>query len=104
MRKLEDAAIRWMVDNGALSAETFRWLRKKANLTQAELAELLGVSQETISRYETGETKCPIPEWSAVAHFALDFVEGHRTHVKRFEALRKDHSYASAEIDFGKLT
>ncbi|MCH5324312.1 MAG: helix-turn-helix transcriptional regulator [Eubacterium sp.] len=34
-------------------------VRKKC-MTQAELAKLIGISQQEISRYEKGETKAPI--------------------------------------------
>ena len=33
---------------------------RKGKLTQAELAEQLGISQQEVSRYETGEVKAPI--------------------------------------------
>lgn len=39
-----------MVKMGSLLAE----LRKERNLTQAELGEKLGVTNKTISRWETG--------------------------------------------------
>ena len=34
-------------------------LRKKRKLTQADLAEVIGVSQVTMGRYETGEREMP---------------------------------------------
>lgn len=34
-------------------------LRKKRKLTQADLAEIIGVSQVTMGRYETGEREMP---------------------------------------------
>ena len=36
-----------------MSPETFKWIRKSLGLTQNNLAEILGVSDKTIQRYET---------------------------------------------------
>jgi transcriptional regulator with XRE-family HTH domain len=44
-------------------------IRKELSLTQAELAEKLGVHQTTISRFETGEL--PLDERTALAVLAL---------------------------------
>ncbi len=38
-----------------------RWLRQSKNLTQADLANLTGISQHSISKLETGQT-APRPE------------------------------------------
>ncbi|CCY58281.1 transcriptional regulator XRE family [Clostridium sp. CAG:632] len=40
--------------------EVIKKLRKRANMTQHELAELIGVKQATISLYETGKRKIDI--------------------------------------------
>lgn len=37
--------------------ERIRYIRQKRNLTLAEVADLLGVKEATVSRYETGEIK-----------------------------------------------
>lgn len=41
--------------NSILFGERIYRLRKEKNLTQAQLAEILGVSNKTVSRWETGE-------------------------------------------------
>lgn len=40
--------------------EVIKKLRKRAKMTQHELAELIGVKQATISLYETGKRKIDI--------------------------------------------
>src|SRR5437868_1574358 len=50
---LEQEAARWLAENGFSSGEEFKFLRKTAGLRAAELAELLGVSPETVSHWET---------------------------------------------------
>lgn len=40
-----------------VSANKIKWLRKKLNLTQEDLAKSLGVSRQAISLYESGQRK-----------------------------------------------
>ena len=63
----------FFVQLGARVAE----LRKAKNITQIQMAELLGVSQQTINSYEVGRRRIPVsalptlatalPAWSTVA-------------------------------------
>ena len=52
-RKLKKPPLRQM------SGEELRKWRLKHDLSQAELAELLGVAQQTVSRWESGSRKIP---------------------------------------------
>lgn len=49
--------------SGANSGEAFRWMRKAVGLRAIDAAEILGVTPETVSRWETGRV--------AIAHGAL---------------------------------
>jgi len=44
-----------------LSPKEFKFLRKSIKLTQEDLAECLGVTSQTIARYEKGQTEVPGP-------------------------------------------
>ncbi|MNY44480.1 helix-turn-helix protein [compost metagenome] len=44
-----------------------RLARIEAGLTQAELAERLGIAQALVSRIETGERRIDVPELMAIA-------------------------------------
>lgn len=46
-----------------------RRLRKMRGLTQAEFASALGMSQASISRFETGERKPDVDDLIAIARF-----------------------------------
>lgn len=46
-----------------------RRYRKKLGLTQQEFAVALGMSQSTISRFETGERKPDVDDLTAIAKF-----------------------------------
>lgn len=51
----------WLVrDKRNLTGKEFRFLRHELNLTQQNLAELLGVNVQAIARWEKGRTKEPI--------------------------------------------
>jgi transcriptional regulator with XRE-family HTH domain len=43
-------------------------LRKVHNITQAQLAETLGVSQQTVQAYEMGRRRIPVSALPVVAH------------------------------------
>jgi transcriptional regulator with XRE-family HTH domain len=51
-----------------VSAEQFKRIRKRKNLTQAQVARLLKTTIRTISRWETGARKVP--------HIATMAIEG----------------------------
>ena len=42
-------------------------LRKQQDITQVQLAELIGVTQQTINSYETGRRRVPVSLLSAIA-------------------------------------
>ena len=46
-----------------------RRYRKERGLTQAEFAEALGMSQASISRFETGERKPDVDDLIAIARY-----------------------------------
>ncbi len=48
-------------------AERLKSLRAKRNLTQAKMAEQMGISASTLSRYETGKT---IPSYDTISVYA----------------------------------
>jgi DNA-binding XRE family transcriptional regulator len=50
-------------------------LRKQQNITQVQLAELLGVSQQTINAYEVGRRRMPISTLPPIARCPCVSVE-----------------------------
>ena len=56
-----------------------RDLREDANLTQTQLAKILGMSQTGYSKYETGENDIPTQVLIALAKFygtSIDYILG----------------------------
>ena len=51
--------------------DKLRGLREDNDLTQAQIAEVLGTSQTMYARYERGPTKCPFAIWLHCADFIM---------------------------------
>ena len=59
--------------------ERLRDLREDKDLTQQEVADMLGCSQTTYSRYETGDLNVPIDILKKLAKFykvSIDYIVG----------------------------
>lgn len=87
MRAFEEARARALVEVGASDGDALRWVRKAAGLTGKELARLLGVAPETVSRWEHNGQ---VPDRAAVAllgALALDAMEGRTSTRDRLDAL-----------------
>ena len=77
---------------GSTIGKYLREYRKANKLTQAELAEKVGLNAITIRRYERAERDMPIEKWLQIAEvFNLDKKEAER------------HYLESDLIDFGNL-
>ena len=59
--------------------ERLRDLREDKDLTQQEIADMLGCSQTTYSRYETGDLNVPVDILKKLAKFykvSIDYIVG----------------------------
>lgn len=85
-REMDRLVLRSIATRGPATGQTFKYMRGSLKLKAAELAELLGVTAETVSRWETGAvTMTPLP-WVTVAAMALDQLDGRATTTKRLRA------------------
>jgi DNA-binding transcriptional regulator YiaG len=76
---------------GPVSGETFSWLRRAGlGMTARELAELLGVSNVTISRWENDARAVDRASWLVVASLVSDLAEGRTDTRERLERLRDE--------------
>ena len=68
-----------------LSPKDFKFLRKTMKLTQDELADCLGLTSQTVARYEKGQTEIPGPADKLTRFlFAFSLVsEGERAKIMR---------------------
>jgi len=57
---------------GPISGDSFRFIRKAAGLTAVEIAALLDVTPEAISKWENGKNPMPRAPWLVLSEVALD--------------------------------
>lgn len=74
--RAEQAVARWLIANGQPSGQATRFLRKVVAIQAKEIARLLDVTPETVSRWEAGTQSLPHSVWAAVTTIALDALEG----------------------------
>ncbi len=66
----EDAVTRDLMARGIRDSAVFKYLRKAVGLKATELADLLGVTAETVSRWENGHNEADRAVWAALHHHA----------------------------------
>jgi putative zinc finger/helix-turn-helix YgiT family protein len=76
--------------SGARSGEAIRFMRRAIGLRASDLASLLDVAPETLSRWETGEREAPRAYVAVVGGIVLDQVAGCTITADRLRALRGD--------------
>jgi DNA-binding transcriptional regulator YiaG len=79
-------------DKKVLNGKEIRFLRKQMDLTQAELAELLGVTSQTVARWEKGEFETQAPSELMIRLLYLDCLKLLPETVRQFikSLVRKD--------------
>ena len=95
-----------MEENMSLGNNLFN-ARKKSGLSQETVAEKLGVSRQTISKWETDETLpdiCQSKKLSVLNHLTLDELIDFDIDVKELEQIVKNTSEeTSQKVDWTKL-
>lgn len=79
---------RKLAQSGPISAASFRVLRSAARMRSVDLARLLGVAKETISRWESGKRSVEPLAWTLLAWIAVERASGHATTRHRLESFR----------------
>lgn len=74
-----------LAEAGPISGASFRLLRSAARLRAVEVARLLGVAKETISRWESGKRGVEPLAWKLLAWIAVERQGGHATTQHRLE-------------------
>ncbi len=78
----ERAVAAHLACHGPVDGESFQFLRKAARLTATDLAVHLGVTPETISRWENGRRAVDRAAWLVVGSLVLDQTP-HRDDLRR---------------------
>lgn len=85
--ELRVAAI--LARSGMQSGGAFRFMRKAVGLRASDLAELLDVTQETISRWETGKRAVDRSALATLGALVLDKLADRQETLERLRALRE---------------
>lgn len=88
----------WLAKAGVLSGEVFRFMRKAVGLRAKELAELLDVTPETISRWEKEHRQPDRKAMMVLGDLVLDRLRGEETALGRLRALATERQ-AEGPID-----
>jgi putative zinc finger/helix-turn-helix YgiT family protein len=75
--------------HGVISAEAFAFMRRAIGMQARDLAELLDVAPETISRWEHGKRQLERGPFALLAEMVLDRLEGRTVTFDRLRALVK---------------
>jgi putative zinc finger/helix-turn-helix YgiT family protein len=75
--------------HGVVSAEAFAFMRRAIGMMARDLAELLDVAPETVSRWEHGKLPLERGPFALLAAIVLDRLEGRTTTLDRLKALLK---------------
>jgi DNA-binding XRE family transcriptional regulator len=71
-----------LADLGIREGEAFRFARKALGITVIELAELFGVTSNTIYRWESGRTPVPVTAMLMISTLAAEKLEGREDTLK----------------------
>ena len=83
--ELEMAAA--LAESGPIVGETFVWMRKSLSLQSKQLARLLDVRPETITRWETGAVPVDRAAWFTLGELVLERIGRPRDLQERMERL-----------------
>lgn len=99
----EAAVARALVTAGAADGDTLKWLRKTAGLRAADLADLLGVTAKTVSRWETGETPIDRATLLTLGRLADDAGEGRSATADALRAMARPPTKAPRTVSLGAV-
>lgn len=86
-----------LAELGASSGEAFKFMRKAMSMKAADLAALLQVVPETVSRWETGQRNVDYGAMLVLGAIVLDKLENKTMTLDRLRALR-DPAKATGEV------
>ena len=91
-------------DRQSLNGQEFRFLRHELNQTQADLAAMLGVSVQSVARWEKGRTKDTIdgPAQRLLRLLYREYVVGNKDIVEPLRELAQlDEMFCDSDEEFG---
>ena len=97
LEAFEESAAYELAKEGPVRGDTLRYLRAAGlGMRATDLARLLDVEPETLSRWENGKTMTPRVSWAAVAAMVIERHEGQHATLDRLRALAEPRPLAKA--------
>lgn len=86
-RRFEIAVALAVATQGLDSADSFKFMRKAMELRAVDLAELLAVTPETVSRWETGKVPVERRALALLQSLVVEYADGSTDTLDRLRAL-----------------
>lgn len=103
VRAFELAAAAELARRAVVSPETFRYMRKVVGLEGRELAALLGVTPETVSRWEHGATSIDTRAFALLGGIVVERAEKRADTLERLRAMRSQANSRPLRIELGRV-
>lgn len=88
LARFELAVSAWLGSHGVRTAEAFKFMRKALGLKAAELASLLDLTPETVSRWENGHGTIDVGAFTVLSKLVVDRVAGSDQTMTLLRAIR----------------
>ena len=85
---------------GLRSGESFKFIRKALGMKATELARVMNVAAETVSRWETAQREVDWPEFMLLGFLVDDKLAGRSTVLARAKALAKPQAAQRVRLRF----
>ncbi len=85
--RFDVAVARGLSEHGIATPDAFKFMRKATGLRAVDLAELIGVTPETVSRWETGKVPVERRALALLQALVADHAEGTTATLDRLRAL-----------------
>jgi YgiT-type zinc finger domain-containing protein len=79
----------YLAEGGMVSGPAFKFMRRALGMRAVELAEMLDVAAETISRWETDDRAVDRAAWVALSGLVADRIEGRDRVIGILRAIRE---------------
>jgi DNA-binding transcriptional regulator YiaG len=96
----------WLVESDAsMDGPQFRFLRKELDMSQRQIAQLLGVTEQTVSLWERARSPVPQPADILLRALMKEMLNGHvelKAMIERFNKLDREARALESHLNFIK--